>query len=849
MSFKCFLLFLILLTTSACQKPFNNRVDELLLRCGGGTEQGKEYILVDNVENGMQLDVFNSEGTSLPTTQKGCVERPKSGEVFLSNKDRRLGLWINGDTKDTISLKPFHNKVLPTTCNSVIHGDGLGFSLRFSTETNDLSNRFKYATVQILNSDKSESIHSWAPRPIATTLDFQFDQGKVIASGEYLLSVDLKDDITNVSSRSECILRIDYSNLRISPADTIKNVREYNNQEVLVVEPGYEIGFYVSEGFRDVSIEYCLKKVNLEDISSNLSPAFTRCEKSEDFLNSTPEKMNEGFWFISFKGRRGKVEGDWQHAFFLVDKVCNGRFESIKSIADEGCTVIKGDVYLNITTDKDATDYDLLHHRKMDWIASIQGDLVIKITEWTDDSNQNYLTIFNNLNEISGNFLFYSSGTTQLQGFDRLRDISGDFTVSALTQLDLIKGFRRLETVGGRLDLSSLERLKHIEGLSSLKKVYHLILTNALLESLHFPALEELNRLELRNLPLLKKLTGFDKLKDIKEIHLYNLPQIKSLSDFRVENRIELLELNSLQNLETLAGYRGGEIRTLSLIGMNSLVAGFDEDSGVVLTEEFRLSSSASLNSLTQFPFGRRMKRVGIISDSLTSLAGLQKISSLENLDLQLGSDAQSLYKDLNINNFSDLNRLALASETPCQLKINTSTRQPLVESIILRGFSNVEIETFEPMNPKLVTIENSPLTDLNFLVALGAIGELWFSSFSTEDFSSLSEILTIDTLKLSMKRSAKQVKGLSNLKLRSLILKSSDFIEINADLSELEKFEGLEESLVIGDGICVQPEALNGLSERIKTPLLTAPASYQSSIYPGVFASSTSSCSPSYFK
>lgn len=74
------LIFLVFFV--GCSKVYTNKIDEQHYLCGDGVEAGKEYIKISDESH---IVTFPEK---VKKTTKGCIERPKTGDVLVTNADR-----------------------------------------------------------------------------------------------------------------------------------------------------------------------------------------------------------------------------------------------------------------------------------------------------------------------------------------------------------------------------------------------------------------------------------------------------------------------------------------------------------------------------------------------------------------------------------------------------------------------------------------------------------------------------------------------------------------------------------------------------------------------------------------
>ncbi|RZA24883.1 MAG: hypothetical protein EOP10_08535, partial [Proteobacteria bacterium] len=492
-----------------------NKIDEMALLCGEGYVTGKDYILISDPKQSAQLNLVTVPKDSTVLTQKGCLERPSGGEVFVTNPDRSSGSWISAQSKDRVVLEPLAASRLPSACNSVVHGDGRGFTLGFDVDSGSKNKSMQTVAVHLRSVTSDEVIASWDARGLEKTLAFEFNAAKPVLSGEYKLMAVIKDDLSGAVSQSQCLLRLDYSELLVSPAEKINTRRKYNGVEVLVVQPGYNVNFYVHEGFRDVSIEYCLKKVSFSDVREILDPTVIKCDKPIDFLRSKSESLEDGFWVLNYRGQRGLVQNIWQHSFFLVENLCAGNIDSVESLRGRNCTVIRGNMDLADLTEENAF--------LLDMIGEVYGDITLRFSEAKS------LKILNSLSQMVGNISIHYNSAETFDGFNTLRYLQGTIALSENQNLAYLNILQDLEIITGSLEISSPNILSEITPFKSLHSVQLQVMLSSLpLKSFKiFPVLRKVKHLALFQLGLID-MECFSALTDYKSFAFGNNPQFRS---------------------------------------------------------------------------------------------------------------------------------------------------------------------------------------------------------------------------------------------------------------------------------------------------------------------------------
>lgn len=616
-----FILSTALIMTSACTNSFDNNMNEMALICGEGYDPQKSYILVTDAAQTEKLGLVSLPKDLTPLTAKGCIERPTSGEVFVTNVERTEGVWVNASSKDKVQLVPLATRKLPTACNSVVHGDGRGFTLKFELEEIDRMHEMQNIKVQLKSLTTGELINAWSPRRVEKTTTFDFDENQPMLAGEYLLLAEIKDELSGTLSVSECSLRVDYSELLISPAESIKTRRMYNGQEVLLVQPGYNVNFYVHEGFRDVGIDYCMKRIDTADVRPDIAEEHLRCETTQDFLSTKSQSLDEGFWVLNYRGQRGLVQNAWQHAIFLVDKVCTGSFTSIRELEGRACTTIKGSLTISDLTDENIVT--------LDSIGVVFGNI---------DLNHNRAqlsNVFANLSQVFGSVTISTNMTTNLNGFKALNQIIGDLTIAYNNLAIEMKGFENLEMISGNLNFTHHPYLELMEGFQNLKMVEKGIeIENVNIKTLEFlPNLELIGILTLRDLPL-THLSGLKSLRTLGQLDLQKLGNIKDFKGFATIGSMMGLNIIEMENLQSIIDLSVLSIRDITIADCPNLIFGTTPKSPITVVSSLNITRIRMIEDFSSLIFSNEFRYFSLYSTQLQSLKGLEEIVELDFLNL-----------------------------------------------------------------------------------------------------------------------------------------------------------------------------------------------------------------------
>lgn len=756
-----FILSAMSLMTASCTQKLSNAFDDKAFACGAGFDPEKSYIMINDpsqLNQEQHLIALTDDPTQI--TEKGCLERPKNSRIFVTNVDRSAGIWVEPDSEKNITLQTIGRINLPSACNSTLHSDGKGFTISFNLDENRSQIELQSMEVELFTLDSKNRIEKWESRPLKSTNYFTFPDNRAILRGEYRLVARMNDELKGVTSKSECVLRLDDSELMISPANKIQDQRMYNGQNLLVVQPGYSVNFYVHDGFKDVKIDYCLKRMELTDISTVINPDFLECDITQNFFKTQSPTINDGFWILNFKGQRGSVETSWQHVLFVVEKTCTGIFDSVESLHGLGCTIVKGNLNLNDLTDENQSD--------LDTIGRISGSLEIKATSIRK------LNLLPNLQESLGSITIdQNPNLTEIRGFNSLGFILDSLRITDNPSLEKIDSFLKLKVVAGWLSLERLPSLLTIQTFTQLESVEDAInLNDLLISDLSF--LQTLKRSKILNIISLNNISdlfGLKNLRSIDEFSIKSSLKLNALNGIPEIQTIKSLELEGLKALKSLTGLnRISSLNSLILDDMTAF-SGFKTDgSKIRILERLKIWGNSNLLSFDTLDFGPELKTLQLMNTNIPSIIGLESIEQMENLQLENLSQLESL------DGLNNLRSIAVFSVTDTQIK-----------NFIALG--NLEMVTMD------FQITNDTLLEgLNGLTNLREVqGDLTLGALNLSSLSSLPSGLQIrGNLELYENSNLQSLDGLNRIG------------EIGKDLlirshKNLQSLKGLEGLLVRG--------------------------------------------------
>ncbi|RYZ89893.1 MAG: hypothetical protein EOP04_05565, partial [Proteobacteria bacterium] len=501
---------------SCSRSVFKNTMDEMRLQCGPDYNPSKDYLKVKDLgenSSGAELKLISEH--HLHVTSKGCVEKPTDDRAFISTIDNSRGLWIDSNSAGVVELNELRKIDFPTTCSSTLYANELGFDVPLSAPlTMESFGLFKLHLS--LQNENGEVIDTWKKSDLKSLNHFSFRQDLKLKNGDYLLSAVVEDSLRNVESKVECTLRLDTSDLVVLPADKVQEKRTYNGREVLIVQPGYDLNFYVQNGFRDVKIEFCLNPLQLSGLSKLPASDAGDCKSPISYLNSSIKSLESGFWGLKFHATRGPIDSGWQEAIFFVEKICFGTFSSAEKIASEGCSVVKGDISIEGLTEADMASFNQ--------VGRVLGD--IRIVK----SDVEHLQIFPNLTDVMGSITITDNSTLRsIHSFSQLQYILSDLSISRNETLKKIDALPSLVSIGQSLTIAENPNLSEIETLSSLGSIG--------------------SGLEIRDISVLD-LNFLKNLKSLAVLRLFYLPSILSVDGLSKIESLDQIAIDTCVNLQ-----------------------------------------------------------------------------------------------------------------------------------------------------------------------------------------------------------------------------------------------------------------------------------------------------------
>ncbi len=337
------------------------------------------------------------------------------------------------------------------------------------------------------------------------------------------------------------------------------------------------------------------------------------------------------------------------------------------------CRIIEGSVILKQSTLPGAVPI-----KNLDGFANldiIRGNLEIERTQLQD------LQGFQHLDSLGGNFFLYENpGLQRLQGINSLKSVGGSIWISNAPILENLNGLDALKHLGIGLSLQSLPALKSLDALQNLTNVPgSLWITgcDALASLTGLQHLENIGtagdpfsgQIVIADCPLLENLTGLEKLKSIsalllqKNTGLKNLSGVVNLDTIRLD--IRLFDNPLLDNMDALASIKSAKLENLLLRNNDALT---------------------NLNSLKNMDFSR-LQNLEITNSEL--LSGCVQA----NICAYLGSGGKATVSD---------NLLGCNSTTEI-LDACTSSTADFIQHLSLKIFPNPVSDN----QPLQITLEN----------------------------------------------------------------------------------------------------------------------------------------------
>lgn len=758
-----------------------------------------------------------------PITSRGCIERPEKERFFVTNQDRSAGAWVSPNSAENLKLESLKQVNLPAACNSLVHGNGGGFTLNFDWKDHEGSGGLRLVELSLFPMSGEEALTTWPFRPLEATMSFSFQKDQSLSSGEYRLVSKIKDRVSNVQSKSECILRLDDSQLLVSPADRITDRRNFNEQEVLVVQPGYNLNFYVHEGFRDVKIKYCLQPISVSEIKSQIESSYLHCEKPEDFLNSKTPTLNEGFWVLNYQGHRGQIATSWQHAIFLVEKTCTGIFDSMTSLRGLGCTSIKGNLNLSDLTD--------LNQRELDVIGRIAGSVTIKNTDIE------ILDILPNLHDILGDInIEQSERLREIRGLGSLPFVLGDVVISSNPSLQKLSAFSKVQTIAGRFilnyspiltDVSIFQQLQSVEGTVDVTEVN--------LNDLSFlSSLQRASSLVLVDMMNLQNLSGLNSLARIKLLQIRGCSKLQSLRGTQL-NHMEELDLDKVElaSLEGLNQVR--EVKKLYISQAPKIASLKTGGPPLLVTHLIQIFDDTSLKDLSDVDFSSVLGTVHFQRSNLASLKGLEKVTKAESIQL---NDLPALKVLTGLENLRSVFYLDISNTAITDVQLNSL--EEVAGDVLLDD--NPKLSSLHELK-KLKKVEGEFHLGRSDIVNLTSFPDgLSLNDFSLRENNSLLSLQGIERLNeikgdlvIGSHVSLKTLDGIENARIGGHILIgysddsfSQSAVEFDGlpalnDLSALGRINSIPGALRVVSPKCIDEEFVELLRNKVSSKELPA--------------------------
>ncbi|RYZ90755.1 MAG: hypothetical protein EOP04_02890 [Proteobacteria bacterium] len=841
----------------ACETKLSNKIDSTVFTCGEDFPSNAEFIRLSDSIGSSKFEVLGENKDRLKVSSKGCIERPKSGKVFVTNDNRTAGYWLSPSSAEKIALEPIPQVSLPSACSTIVHGDGAGFNLNIPTDVVRDDENLRSMSLSLLSVETKGVLVEWEQRLLNPTLVYTFPKRSSIHSGEYILRAVIEDKVKATSSSSDCLLRIDNTELVVLPADEIKTKRVFSGKEILIVEPGYAVNFYIQQGFRDVAIEYCLKKIKASDVGSvgTVEP----CLDPINFLSSQSPRVDEGFWQLTFRGKRGLIQNDWQSSILLVEKVCTGDYRNTLTILQQGCTVLSGDLILD-------GDASLPNASDLDLIGEMFGR--IQVYNMTNDK----LNILPNLSQHLGAISIFNNSFKKFSGFNALKHLHGSLFVSQNSEVVEFEGFSNLMFVGTNIAIESNPKLTTINAFGALQSIQKSFsLADCRIEDLQsFKALSSVQDMNLSDLDKLKNFDGLTRLASISSLKLENLPALQSFkgldSSFTEINKVEIVEL---ANLISLSDLKINSIRELNIKDVPKLQSVFNSDSPVQLKEIFTLTGETEIKDLTGLKFSKKFNVIDLRDTNLSSLEGTEDIEELGSLNAEnmanIGEGFQLIgLRTLEKLSFSNVgNGRFYGFDKLRSIESLSLFNRSHVMNLYLDGFQSLKNITSATIGG-YTRVEASDHTRIKIdsLEYRMADNEAYISpdNFILNNVSVNTEVLHFmgdrpilsctGDLTLYLNNQVMGLLGLERFSYKGKLILSALGNQIpgsNFIYSPLKSISNASGGLELGSGICPDLETIEAFAKNHSHVTLSERDDYISTRYPSVTVNRYSSCKDSY--
>jgi len=458
-----------------------------------------------------------------------------------------------------------------------------------------------------------------------------------------------------------------------------------------------------------------------------------------------------------------------------------------------------------------------------------------------------YLSGFNSLDTIMGDWHMFNFRPRTIEGFEQLRYIEGSLTFDAIN-LERIPSLNNLEEISEDFEIIKSDRLKEINGFNALKKTQNvLIASNDSLEIISgFAKFDTISSLQIVNNPLLKSIPKFDGNSRIYNLNIDGNTILDSIDIFSNLEEIVEIKIEDNTNLLSVEGFENLKALKNLIVLSNDTLFAIPDFEKLEKAKFMRIRLNDNLHEIDGFEIlNDTLNLIVYANDKLTSISGFMGIDVFENIDITYNyllktlpffANVQQVQNDLiirenwvleKITGFEDCENIG----GELNLGGNKISEIPLFSSLISIG-GDCQISSMDNLNSldgfplleetggdlKLQTMDVvETIPPFNNLESVG-------SELSIITMPSLTQIIGFENLthvghdlEFANNASLKTISGFSNLEqvLGTLNLSSNNILDSISAFENLERI-GLDLFISWNDTLTTIPQfsALNKVKE-----------------------------------
>lgn len=346
-----------------------------------------------------------------------------------------------------------------------------------------------------------------------------------------------------------------------------------------------------------------------------------------------------------------------------------------------------------------------------------------------------YILGFNDLEKVGSNIKIASGTLENIDGFEKLDTIRGDFEITCFPGAYAISGFSDLRYIGGQLVFDKgLHRIVGFESLTYIGADFKIISSKGLKETPDFPKVKTIggtfqvyNNPDLQQLPAFSELSEIDGTVIITEnlslTQLGSLHQLQKINGYlEIERNDSLITFDAFTNLDSIAWWVDIESNP-SLVSLDGL------ESLKYIGQKLDIGNCASLRQIDA------LARVNFVGDrvrintnwALESIKGLQSLQYI---------------KELQINSTNELETLEGLDSLQEVGKLEIRRHKKLRNIHALSSLKSIN-------NGTLSIIDNEALSDLSGLENLKSMPDGWIFIDGNENLQSITALDNLDATEL----------------------------------------------------------------------------------------------------